>query len=328
VAERRDLAVAGHPVQADRLAEGAVGLQPQHADAVRGGAGLELGQEPAAQAKPADAGGDPHPLDLGGTAGAELQRAAAGRLAVQGRDQEQPRGRGHLVVGRGDAPGRVEAAVEAPGQLLDVGPQAAPGVRFPRVAHADDDGRGGQQPLHVGHGGDEPAALPLAERAEQRGGGLVGAAVEFGPFGLSGGGQPRGPEPSVRLVHLDGDHPVPLQRAQQPAQVAGVQVQPGAQVPDLAAVRADLPQQPRLPERAAAGQEGVAECACALGDGPVEPPDLVDHGLVHSLTIVREWTERPSAGARAVGFCRRLGFRPLEVAAPGKNGVVYLGREP
>ena len=134
----------------------------------------------------------------------------------------------------------------------------------------------------------QPATLPLAKRPEQRGGRVVGKAVELGPFGLSGHGEPRGPDPPVRLVRLDGDQPVPLQRPQQPAQVAGVQVQPGAQVPDVAAVRADLPQHPGLPERAAAGQERVVERAGPLGDGAVEPPDLIDHRPLHSLTIVRE----------------------------------------
>jgi len=213
----------------------------------------------------------------------ELQRAAAGRLSVQRRDQEQPRGRGHLVVGRGDAPGRVEAVVEAPGQLVLVGPQAAPGVRVPRIAHAGHDGRGAQQPLHLRHGGHEPATLPLAQRPEQRDGGVVGEAVELGPFGPAGDGEPRRPDPPVRLVRLDGDQPVPFQRPQQPAQVARVQVQPGAQLPDVAAVRADLPQHPGLPERAAAGQELVVQCAGSLGNGPVEPPDLVDHRLFHIL---------------------------------------------
>ncbi len=34
-----------------------------------------------------------------------------------------------------------------------------------------------------------------------------------------------------------------------------------------------------------------------------------------------------AANVRAVGFYRRLGFRPLEVASPGEGRVVYLGRE-
>src|SRR5207244_2493045 len=85
----------------------------------------KAGQEPAAQAEPADRGGDPHPLDLGGRASVKLQRTAPDRLGVQGRDQEQARGRGHLVVGGGDAPVRVEARFDACSPLVEVGPQAA-----------------------------------------------------------------------------------------------------------------------------------------------------------------------------------------------------------
>jgi ribosomal protein S18 acetylase RimI-like enzyme len=33
-----------------------------------------------------------------------------------------------------------------------------------------------------------------------------------------------------------------------------------------------------------------------------------------------------AATLRAIGFYRRLGFRPLEVADPGESTVVYLGR--
>ena len=32
------------------------------------------------------------------------------------------------------------------------------------------------------------------------------------------------------------------------------------------------------------------------------------------------------ANTRAIGFYRRLGFRPLEVAGPGETNAVYLGR--
>ena len=33
-----------------------------------------------------------------------------------------------------------------------------------------------------------------------------------------------------------------------------------------------------------------------------------------------------AANVRALGFYRRLGFRPLEVAEPGESAVIYLGR--
>src|SRR4029079_6932627 len=46
----------------------------------------------------------------------------------------------------------------------------------------------------------------------------------------------------------------------------------------------------RLAQRALAGQKPVVECADALGHHPVEPPYLRDRGLLHCLTIVKEWT--------------------------------------
>src|SRR4029077_8295362 len=69
VVEGRHLAVAGRPVQRDRLGQRLVGLPPQDPDAVRGRLGLELGQQPAAPAAAADRGRDPPPLDLGAGAG-------------------------------------------------------------------------------------------------------------------------------------------------------------------------------------------------------------------------------------------------------------------
>ena len=132
VVERAHLAVAGRPVQADRLGQGAVGFQPQHGHPVRGGAGLQFGEQPPAEAEPAHGRGDPHPLDLRGRAGVELEPAAADRLRVQGGDQEQSGGRGHLVVVGREAPGRVEAAVEPAGPLIEVGPQAGACGGVPR----------------------------------------------------------------------------------------------------------------------------------------------------------------------------------------------------
>jgi hypothetical protein len=140
VVERRDLAVACRPVQADRLVQGAVGFQPDGTGTMRRGPGLELGQQPSAQPQPADPGRDPHPLDLRRGAAVELERTAPDRLAVQRGQQEQSRGRGHLVLGGGDAPGWVETALEAARQLGDVGLDGPAGVRVPRVAHGDLDG--------------------------------------------------------------------------------------------------------------------------------------------------------------------------------------------
>ncbi|HUB20999.1 MAG TPA: hypothetical protein VMA97_01180 [Streptosporangiaceae bacterium] len=295
--ERGHLPVACRPVQADRLGQGVVGFQLDGADAVRRSVCLQLGQEPPAQAQPADRLGDPHPLDMGRRGVMELQDPASDRLAVQGGQQEQPRRRGHLLVGGGDAPGRVESLLEALRQLGEVGLHGATRLRAPRVAPADLDRRGDQEPLDLGHRRHQPVPLPRAERLEEGGGRVVRAPVELGLFGPPFAGQVRRPHPAVGIARLDDDQAVALQRPQQPAQVARIQVEPGPEPPDVTAVPADLPQQACLPERPVAGQERVIQRADPLRDGPVEPPDLLDHRLVHvlpapsaaiSLTLVRE----------------------------------------
>ena len=297
VAERVHLAVTGRPVQADRLGQAAVGLQPQHGNPVRGGAALQLGQQPPAEPQSARGRGDPHPLDLGGRVTVELEPTTAHRLGVQDGDQEQPRRQGHfLVLGR-EAPARIEAAVEPAAQFVEVGLHAGAGGRIRGRAHGDLDRRRHQEPLHLGHRADQPGPLGPAEPGQDRAGRPVRTPVELGPLGPARGGEPGRAHPPVRPAAVHGDQPVRLQRAEQPAQVTRVQVQPGPQRPDIRAVRADLPQQPRLPERAVPGQELVIERTDPLGDGPVEPPDLADHGGIHSLTLVRECGRAPEPGA-------------------------------
>src|SRR3954454_3522167 len=67
--ERRHIAVAGRAVEADRLGEVAVGLQPGDGGAAAGGFGLQLAEQPAAEAEAARGRGDPHALDVRRAAG-------------------------------------------------------------------------------------------------------------------------------------------------------------------------------------------------------------------------------------------------------------------
>jgi hypothetical protein len=149
VVERCYLAVPGRAVQADRLVQGAVGLQPYRAGAAVAGTVLQLGKQPAAEAEPADRGRHPHPLDLRGLVAVELQRAAADRLAAQGGDQEQPGRRAQLLVIRRDAQRRVEPVVEAARQFAEVGAHAAPRLGLPRAALRDQHRRGDKERLHL-----------------------------------------------------------------------------------------------------------------------------------------------------------------------------------
>jgi hypothetical protein len=83
-----------------------------------------------------------------------------------------------------------------------------------------------------------------------------------------------------------GVEPGGFERAQQSAQIAGVEPHPGAQQTQLAAVGSDLPKQARLAKRPFASEEVVVERTDPLRDGAVEAADLLDHCLQHSPTLV------------------------------------------
>src|SRR5437870_7130317 len=120
VVEGVDLAVARRAVEADRLGEGPVRLEPDDAGAVGRGAALELAEQAAADAQAARRLCNPHAFDLRRLVAVKLQGAAADRLAPQGRDKEQPRRWPELVELGGDARRGIETGVEAPAELAVV----------------------------------------------------------------------------------------------------------------------------------------------------------------------------------------------------------------
>ena len=144
------------------------------------------------------------------------------------------------------------------------------------VEVGDLDHRGGEQSLDVAHGADEPLALAGGERREQRLGDGVAAAVELAQLGEAVGGRARDAHAPVLLAGRHGDHPVGLERAQQPAQVPGVEPQPRPQRPHLAAAGADLPQHARLAQRPVEPGEVVVERADPRRHRPVEAAHLLD----------------------------------------------------
>jgi hypothetical protein len=125
------------------------------------------------------------------------------------------------------------------------------------------------------------------ERLEHRDGELVAPVVEQRPLPHAGACETGNPNPRVRRARLHPHHPRRLERAEQPAGVAGVQVEAVAERPYLAALGADLPEHPGLAERPVAGEEAVTQRTDSLGYGPVEAPHLLDARRVHSLTLVR-----------------------------------------
>ncbi len=119
------------------------------------------------------------------------------------------------------------------------------------------------------------------------------------------------------LVVLAGLHlhePLRGQRVDQAAQVAGVQLEAVAQVTQLRAFRADLPEQARLAERPVAAEEGGLERSGTFRDDPVEAADRRDLVGIHLSDFSQrlgpgQAPDASSAHARTRGVPRRHTLR-------------------
>ncbi len=110
-------------------------------------------------------------------------------------------------------------------------------------------------------------------------------AVELDP---AHGRQRGAAHPAIAgLLLFDGDEALRLQRAQQAAEIGGIEVQQGTQVAYLAPVDADLEQKPRFAKRPAPAEIAVLQDADALRDLTAEQTDLPDVVAIHYLTLVR-----------------------------------------
>ena len=150
-----------------------------------------------------------------------------------------------------------------------------------RVLDVDRDRGREQEPLDLLHRRHEPGALALVERLEDRAGEIVGdggrarrarpALPWSGGRGARGGPPGRSPPP-----------PGPAASSERSSLLAYPEsiAEAPAQLPHLRALGADLPQQARLAERAAAPHVLLVESADALGHGPVEAPHPGHHRSV------------------------------------------------
>ena len=257
VVERRHLGPAGGLVQRERLGENGARLDVRHACPALPRARLERVEQPPPESETARRRRDPHPLDLGRRIGVMLDGAAADRLTVEIGEEESARWRANLVRLRGGADRWIKAPLGASVELGDVFGEAVPGIRMLRVDGQDRDARGDEQPFDLSHGRDQLLPLACAQRLEQRLGEPIRAPVERGTLASAGGREPRDPPPPVILRRGDGDESGGFKCAEQPARVARIKPEPGAQEPHLASGGPDLPEQPSLAERAPAPEEAL-----------------------------------------------------------------------
>jgi hypothetical protein len=95
-----------------------------------------------------------------------------------------------------------------------------------RIVRRDLDHGRGEEPFDVGHGRDQAIPLPIGKRFEDRHRELIGALIEHGSLGQPGTRESRPANPSVGDARPDPNEPITLQCPQQPAQIAGIKVEP------------------------------------------------------------------------------------------------------
>ena len=299
-AERSNVNVARRSIQRDRLDKGFVRLETQHADTTRGGVLFERPEQPPANAETANAGGDPHALELGGLGAVELERAASDSVPVEGCEHEETGGRTQFGLRRGDTPLRIEACRKPGVELVDIGTEAVLRLWIAGIGDRDLDHPSCHETLDLGHRCDKPGALVRAQCCQQRGSQSLAPLLENGSLGASARGQPRGPDAPVRGIRAYGDHARGFERAQEPAHVSGVEPELCPERSHVAIPVTDLPEDARLAEGAIPGQEAIVERPDPLGDDAVEPAHLIDLGLIHPVTLVREHQENQQSHAALV----------------------------
>ena len=199
----------------------------------------------------------------------------------------------------------IETIFEAARQFGEILPEAPRRVGRIRRLARDHDRPGAHQPLDLGHRRQQTLALWVRERRENRARERVRQPLVGGELGAALGGQRDAPDPRVALPPDDFDQPLGGKRAQQAAQIAGIEAERAAQAARVGAGEADLEDQPRLAERPAAAEIALVERADPAGDKAVEAADLLDSSVGHSLTLVREcglasaWT---SGGGTSLTF--------------------------
>src|SRR5207248_995642 len=157
--------------------------------------------------------------------------------------------RSHLVLAQRIACRRIEAGLEPSAELREVLVDAPPGVPRLRILDRDRDQRRAQQPLYRRRLVGELHPLALVERLEDRPDEVIGEPVELCALAAPLRCELRDPNPAVVSALVHDRQSLRFERAEQAAEVAGVESETMPQIAHLAAERTDLPQEPRLAER-------------------------------------------------------------------------------
>src|SRR4051794_9459427 len=135
--ERIDLAIAGVPVELNRLLQRTIRLQPEGREPELARLGLQRREHPPAQAQPTDAAGHPHSFEVSDPGRHGLHPATGDRLAIHESDEERAARRDEVMVVGRQGGGRIEPRFEAPAQLLEVLVEAPAGGRACRLDPLD-----------------------------------------------------------------------------------------------------------------------------------------------------------------------------------------------
>ena len=200
---------------------------------------------------------------------------------------------------------QIETVVESRIELSEVRPDAELSGLAAGLDDPDIDEPCGQQSFDRRHRFEKLSLRPFVERAQQRVGELVAATVDLGSLGVAGVSEPYQANPLIVSMWLDGDEALALEHSQQPAEVAGVEVESGPERAGIAAVGGDLPQQPRSAERPLATEVVVAQCADSLGNRAIEAPDMLDLIGQHFSDVSQRYFPPPVLFRQALPVSRR-----------------------
>ena len=264
-------------------------------------------QQPPPDTEPSRCRRHPHALDLCRVGTVELQPAATDRLVAQARDQEQPWRLGQLLrIGR-DAPTGIEAGLESRVELGEVGLEATPSGGT----------RGLSIPITTSPAVRSRSTMLIASTRRARCSSSSGSSNDHASSSLRRSStsarpgrpcQPSHPSASIVAALLDDHQPFAPPAAQEPTQVAGVEVEPRPQRPHVDTLRSDLPQHPRCAERTAARQVLLAEGTDSLRHRAVETPDALCSDRIQvpdsSQTMCGASTARRRARRRGRGSVR------------------------